>query len=227
MRRRSGRENSRMDRIRPYVHDESRTVEWFWFTFAYLSAAECLAKDYQARTQACQHFVAPVIYNLRNGLELLLKFLALAGGSDFKALSHHDSHELFERVRRIFAELDSESIAIAAKALGVEEPLIAKHLLILVEKTEEITRKYSKCGFRSAGASAIDDPKNELFRYPSATVSSGAVDLSAWSSSLDVDELLEDVDVLQKFSLSVVGLFGRGSAGHLLETLSAQEVERS
>jgi hypothetical protein len=98
-------------KIVKYCHKPERCIEWFLYSFFYLSASAHLAKELK-RLQGDQtsldaradRLLVPMIYNLRHGLELLQKALAFAASMEPPRVN--DISKLFERVKEIFKDLD-------------------------------------------------------------------------------------------------------------------------
>ena len=200
-------------KVHRYVHDQRRTTEWFWFARSYLEAARCLAREYRMSEQSRSALASPLIFNLRHGLELYLKFLALGlGESDVRGFNH-DIHALFSRVRSSLATLDEESIGYAAEGLEIDRAEIRKYLEALSWKVEQVTKKYYSYGFLSRGVAAIEDKKNELFRYPANTSAGRAFDTSNVHEKLVAAEVADDVESIIRLLWSFFLMFAKNEGG--------------
>ena len=208
-------------RIGKYVHSPQRTHEWFTYSFAYFSAADILAKSENG--ERLTSLLAPIIFTLRHGLELMLKFLAFATETHPDSLRHHDIADLFSVVRTNFTDIDDESITFAATALNVEKELVKQYMIVMTDRVEAITRRYYGYEFLFDGRS-VADSKNELFRYPSSSNLGESLDLQSSTLSGQLPELAKDIDDLTKFLLAVASLFAKLPDGrHWLVGLAESE----
>jgi hypothetical protein len=163
--------------------------------------------------------MAPLIYTLRHGLELLLKLLNLAASSVPGKISHHDISGLFAEARKTLESLDDASLLFAAEGLGIQKPLRFKYIPIMTGDLERIMLKYYAYEFLPEGKRPIADPKTELFRYPSSTQQGRQFTLSECSGALSPADVLTDVETVLDLLLSVYALVGRKEDGsHVLET---------
>ncbi len=211
------------DKIQKYVHSGDRTTSWFWHARAYFDAAKQLAIVYGEGGDASKHLIAPLIFNLRHAIELLLKFLAYGTGTT-DSINHHDIHRIFLGVSEALAAIDKESLAFAADGLGIEEAFLAKYLAIMSEKVEGTTKKYYSYGFLTDDQTPIDDPNNVLFRYPSNTITKGFFDPEELKRRVPVTEILQDIELLSRFAWSIYIAFGKNQDGlHALKGLELKE----
>jgi hypothetical protein len=208
-------------KVQRYVHDQRRVTDWFFLARSYLEAARCLAHEYGASEQSQADLASPLIFNLRHGLELYLKFLVLGTGETSAFDFNHNIHAPFSKVRRSLAELDDQSVAYAADGLGIERGMIRKYLEVLSWNVEKITEKYYSYGFL---AIPIEDEKNELFRYPSTIDAGVAFDSSKVHERLSPAEVVEDVESLRNFLWSFFLMFAKNEAGtHVWTSWGAAE----
>ena len=201
-------------KIYKYVHSQDKTLEWYDYSLSYLMAVAEIANNLSSKDVKKEpdfYLLIPIIFNLRHGIELLLKFITLAAQDLPK--KNHDITELFLYVRKILSELDDETIQHASVSTELKEKNIRVAIETLTQATERIVNKYKYYSFLSEDGIAIDDHKNELFRYPSIIENKFKLDLSTLRNKITVDEIKEDVDFLIKFLFIIVFVFGKKENG--------------
>lgn len=205
-------------KILKFKFDKYRVSEWLWLAFSYFQAAHCLASNEHAWLR--KKLASPTIYNLRHGIELLLKSIMLASGEEVVELTH-DNSRLFERARRLLLEADDESVAHAARGLGLSTGDIRTYLLALIWKLEQNCERYAEYTFLPF---KVLDPKNELFRYPCSLEGGGEIDLCSDIDILSGIDVVQHADNLSTLSLSFLVMFGKSDSGqHMLEQMAEQE----
>lgn len=205
-------------KVLKFKFDQNRVSEWLWLAIYYFEAAECLIQDTVEWRRP--GLASPIIFNIRHGIELLLKSLMLASGEEIIDLTH-DNTRLFEKVRKLLKETDDVSVEHAARGLGVTNEEIRTYLDALTRKIEEISKRYTEYTFLPFN---VEDPKNELFRYPGNLEGGLTIDLSGETDFLVGNDTANDVSGLSKFSMSFLVMFGKSeSRQHLLERMAEQE----
>ena len=205
-------------KVLKFQFDKNRVSEWFWLAIYYFEAADCLTHDtVESRRTG---LASPIIFNTRHGIELLLKSLMLANGEECVELTH-DNTRLFEKVRKLLKETDDASVEHAARGLGVSSDEIRAYLSALTWKVEQICKRYTEYTFLPF---KVEDPKNELFRYPGNLEGNLTIDLSGETDCLAGNDTAKDVRDLSKFSLSILVMFSKSESGqHMLERMAEQE----
>ncbi|RPI79719.1 MAG: hypothetical protein EHM45_01735 [Desulfobacteraceae bacterium] len=202
-----------MNNVVKYLHEQNRIYEWYGYSFSYFEAAECLVKACSSNVRTYNILFSPLIYNLHHGIELMLKFFSYALGEKRRVLLHHDISTIFIKVRSELLSLDDETLLFASKGLEIDKSIVRQYIQIIIEKIGKITIKYWSYQFLSV---AIQDSKNELFRYPSNTTGGpfSAVDCP----KPPLREISEDIGDLISFLLFFVAAFGQKMNGsHVLD----------
>ncbi len=171
---------------------------WIFYAKSYLVLArigieELKKEHYNSETQygtywayRCCLLLIPSIWNLKHGIELIVKSLCVSAGKGY--LQSHDLKELRK-------ELED----------GLEGIKNKKYISDLAN----IIDKYYKCQFwegKLIGGRQVFDKKNDIFRYPE-NVSTFPIDLKTFQNVTDeeIQELLDDMELLNR-RLEVIGV---------------------
>jgi len=154
----------------------------------------------------------PATYCLRHSIELLLKFLALALNKPLKY--SHDAKSLLSAIKEPLQAIDRAELERVASLVECKPELIGSFLETSSEKIEKLANKYHEYLFLDAGR--VQDPKNEIFRYPTTLSSGGNLDIDRFTESFSIDETLSEAEDLRMFLFSLLVLFGKTSSGKTL-----------
>ena len=205
-------------KVLKFSFDRYRAEEWLWLAISYFEAAEHLARE--AEKIGHRGWIAPIIFNLRHGIELFLKSVMISSGTKIVDLTH-DNHVLLNKVRSMLTEMDDASISIASRGLRCSPEEIRKYLHALARRIEGLTDKYTKYTFLPI---SVSDPKNELFRYPSNMEDGSHIDISGEADMIACNEMAKDAADLSSLGLCLLVMFSPDDAGqHLLDYMRQQE----
>lgn len=188
--------------------------EWIWYAQSYLSLArigleELTREEYMRRTNNAltknntepgtfidgfayrnKHLLFPIIYNLKNAIELIIKSLMVTIDKEF--VKKHDMGVVINGLK----------ITIEEKKLILTKPKKVEELI-------EIANKYYKLEFwnKKLFDSCVFDSQNDIFRYPDNSAKFVLnLEILKSVSEKDIKELQEDIEELN----SLLGIIGRG-----------------
>lgn len=204
-----------------YSHSSKMDWEWFSYSMYYLEASKHLAIQLKSHIiknspnkKDIKSMLVPIVYNLRHGIELLLKYLSF--GISPTLHKTHDISELFKPINKALIAIDQAELHRIAASFDMQEKDVKDFFEEINHNIEQIVHKYHSYLFLTDGKTKIEDKKNELFRYPTIFTNSYKLDLNELSNKISADEILEDIEELLSFLLSITYLFGKTSNGNLL-----------
>lgn len=176
--------------------EKSTAEKWNWFfiaksylALAYIGIKEIKEKKYCKKPNFLWRIsgqiydgkllLVPVLWNLKHGIEIILKSLNISINSEY--MSGHDLPKL------------EKYLQASLKKLGINE-------ITYINELSELINKYYRCEFwnkKLVGIQNIEDSKNDFLRYPER-FSGLALNFKKFKtvSETDVDELLSDIELL-------------------------------
>ena len=141
-------------------------------------------------------------YNYRHGIELLAKAILYSSSeeSHHTNLNSHDLSRLPKRVLEMIEQIDESSLESVASAIDLKVEEVRLALEFSVANLASLATAAHDWSFIQAGAHKLEDPKNELMRYPCVTNGRSLVDPFRYLEGLDIDQLETNSKELRDFA---------------------------
>jgi hypothetical protein len=180
--------------------------EWFEYADSFIEITKVLITDLKtksAENQPNSPLILPILFNLRHAIELSLKCLAKYQNQEVD--KSHDPTALF---KTSFGSKFQDPVKIKKMAdsdIGRKIKITSSEIKMIIKKFEkdlqEIAEKYyyhfPLIDCLGSGDFYIEDPKNELFRYPESEYVKFRFRSSAIRfSEKELEDILKDVSRL-------------------------------
>jgi len=181
-----------MSKIEKYKFESIHSYQWLQYAIGYLGAANhmCLiTKDPGVKRPEWE--LLALAYNYRHGIELLAK--AILYGSSEKHhhvnLNSHDLEQLSKRVPELIAQIDESSLESVTSAYGLKTEEVRLALEFSAANLARLATEAQDWSFIQTGTHKLEDPKNELMRYPCTTNGGSLIDPCRYLEGLDIAQL--------------------------------------
>lgn len=195
-----------------YKNSPDRTIEWYQFSIAYLQAILFLVIHLKEQGEEEEDqirsykLLIPLLFNMRHFIELMLKFMSYSTSIPQKLT--HDLSELFKHFQSQIENTDKSKISKMSTYLNLPVEDVYATLIKRTNQLGVIANKYCRYSFLLDDNISIDDPKNELFRYPVSFNTDFKLDLENIHKKITLDEILADLDFLNTEALIFCHFFG-------------------
>ena len=145
--------------------------EWFSYSRYYLRAAQILL-DAASSHEEEKYLVVPALFNLRHGLELVLKasIRFLSDEDSDPPENVHDINKIFSKLKKKITSSQKKGIAKFAKEIGDPQADAEKFFKNSIDDLSNMVTKYyyqiPATKVLERDQYFIEDIENELFKYP-------------------------------------------------------------